>query len=294
MEPSDRLDFFRTLAAAARQDGAVSPAERRVLEDLRDRHGATEAELATATGDPRVAIPRDRALWPELLQSCVEVVRADGILSDAEARFLADLRTRLGIPKETVRPVVRGTRALAVAILGVACLALAGLGWLGLRSFLRGREKQRFAPLMGEFTGKPDWTPYKLNRGRNPKSAEPLPSTEPPTLVGKIVLIDVDKKEVDDLQFELPDDLRARTPEEVGTVVWMKWDFSGTAVGSKRRYFQHCEMTFIRRDRWEGTGKGMVSGDLSGGKGSAVPFRGGKPEKEVLDYILGLPRELGN
>ena len=46
----------------------------------------------------------------------------------------------------------------------------------------------------------------------------------------KMVVVDVQDKDVDDLHFNLPDDLRAATPDEVNTVIQLRWNQA--AVGT--------------------------------------------------------------
>lgn len=43
-----------------------------------------------------------------------------------------------------------------------------------------------------------------------------------PYVKKRILIVDKDKRRVDTLQMFLPDDLRARNPEEVGTIVWLE------------------------------------------------------------------------
>jgi hypothetical protein len=45
----------------------------------------------------------------------------------------------------------------------------------------------------------------------------------PPSYKPKLVLVDEKKKEIDGLQFELPEEIGARKHEEVGTVARLKW-----------------------------------------------------------------------
>ena len=51
-----------------------------------------------------------------------------------------------------------------------------------------------------------------------------------PYLKGKVVTIDRAKNDFDRLMLELPDDLCAKTPEEVGTVVWLSWGAKESGV----------------------------------------------------------------
>jgi len=90
---------------------------------------------------------------------------------------------------------------------GVIILAFAGIGgFLGVKWWLREQAAKPFnaqAAQLMETKGNKDSTPY---------------------LKGKIVVFDEGTRKVDkDVFFDLPDDLRAKTPEEVATVVVVTW-----------------------------------------------------------------------
>src|SRR5262249_61996467 len=82
-------------------------------------------------------------------------------------------------------------------------------------------------------------------------------TSQGPYVTGKVVLVDKTKAEVDALQRRLPDELRAYTPGEVGTVVWLEFDvesksgeYSDTLVFTPR-----CKVTVIDRQRNPGVGQ---------------------------------------
>jgi hypothetical protein len=119
-------------------------------------------------------------------------------------------------------------------------------------------------------------------------------------LRGKVIVINARDKEVDsDVFFELPSALQAPTPEEVGTIVVLKW--SSTMVGmyvSDRgnegvASVQTCEAlvidksipAIVGRRRFEGGSPPLY---YTGGSRD-----GPKPIQAVVDYITSLPRERG-
>src|SRR5262245_48161547 len=57
--------------------------------------------------------------------------------------------------------------------------------------------------------------------------AQPKPGeagqTQAGYIKGKVITVEPNKRELDWLYFDLPADLRAKKPEEVGTVVWLRW-----------------------------------------------------------------------
>ena len=68
---------------------------------------------------------------------------------------------------------------------------------------------------------------------------------------GKLVAVDVDGSRLDDqLQRALPADLRAERPEEVGTIVWVKWweenvGYYEDYLKRGEAYQGHCTVTVI-------------------------------------------------
>src|SRR5262245_12666816 len=103
--------------AAALADGQCDERERGHLDALAgaagvpkaalDQHAALPADLAARLGSPEAA----RAAY----DLAVAVCNADGALNDAEVRFLATLRTALGVPEAAVADDARTAGALAAA-----------------------------------------------------------------------------------------------------------------------------------------------------------------------------------
>jgi hypothetical protein len=110
-------------------------------------------------------------------------------------------------------------------------------------------------------------------------------------LKGKVVIIDKDDGgTIDSLNSSLPEVLRANSPEEVGTVVWLNWNEErvGTYQGGGGAYVYTCVMTIIDR--------------TSSSKVAVKRFRGGDPpyityshsgygsRPDIISYLTNLPR----
>jgi hypothetical protein len=114
-----------------------------------------------------------------------------------------------------------------------------------------------------------------------------------PQIRGRLLAIDVTAdKRVADIHVGLPLDLRAHTPEQVGTIAWLA--FSGIKVGQYPPNIdaiqQTCHVTLIDKQR----GVIIAEHDFKGGD---PPVRlngnvnyGSKPERAVIEWLSALPR----
>ncbi len=70
-------------------------------------------------------------------------------------------------------------------------------------------------------------------------------------ITGKVVLIDERAQALDELQKRLPDEIRAYSADEVGTVIWLNWDFKATENnwGGATGHYSVCKLTIIDRAR---------------------------------------------
>ena len=170
------------------------------------------------------------------------------------------------------------TLIIVLALIVVAATCVLGLGIYAVTSMNRSAQSARF---------KGDINAYLAIAKEQPEQGV--------YVKGKIVVVDVREKTVDhDVFFSLPADLRAAGPDEVGTVVLVKWgvafpghfeDKSGRdlGVGSATT----GELTLIDRsisailERRTFQSKAVVRG-IDGGA---------KPIDEIVDYLAKLPRE---
>jgi hypothetical protein len=118
-------------------------------------------------------------------------------------------------------------------------------------------------------------------------------------LRGQVVAIDVGTREVDeDVFFDLPAGLRAATPEEVGTVVLLKWGTKMVGMYTGPNGFggvadaQTCEVTVIDRSI-----PAVVARRSFQGHDPPTHYNGTrtgpKPVEEVVNFLTGLPHEAG-
>ncbi len=141
---------------------------------------------------------------------------------------------------------------------------------------LRSAKLKVFRPHLSEFTRTPqpkvEGTPYRT---------------------GRILAVDVGRCEVDeDVHFELPEDLRARTPEEVGTVAWVKWGTRavGKYTDGATASSYTCTLTVIDRAKWT-----IIHEEEMGGPGppsqrkSTESATGAKPTWVIVEYLKTLP-----
>jgi uncharacterized protein (DUF697 family) len=110
--------ILRIAVAAALADGTCGEGERARFEGIARALGVEGVTAAPGAG----ALPADlRDLFPtpgarrEAYELAVSVCNADGAVNDAEARFLAELRARLGLGDAGVSPVERDAGVLASA-----------------------------------------------------------------------------------------------------------------------------------------------------------------------------------
>jgi hypothetical protein len=63
----------------------------------------------------------------------------------------------------------------------------------------------------------------------------------------KIVAINLEKKDIDELHLLLPDELRADVPGEVNTVLWLRWGLEvvGQYRGGGKAYRRYCDVQVI-------------------------------------------------
>jgi hypothetical protein len=111
----------------------------------------------------------------------------------------------------------------------------------------------------------------------------------------KMVVVDVQDKDVDGLHFDLPDDLRAATPDEVNTVVQLRWNQAavGTYSSGGKGYQWSCSATVIDRATQTTIGSQQFAGSPPPQSYYGKPGEsrsGDKPTPQVLAYLRTLAR----
>lgn len=111
---------------------------------------------------------------------------------------------------------------------------------------------------------------------------------------GKVVTVDTFNKKIDPLYFDLPADLRASTPAEVGTIVWMHRQASQVGYYTKGggAHQWRCDLKVI--DRTTSTllaEKTFWGSDPPRSKTDSGDAYGSFPSGEIIGYLSGLPRK---
>ena len=128
---------------------------------------------------------------------------------------------------------------------------------------------------------------------------DPAPGRSPAYIRGKVLPvthIPSSGRVEEDLYWLLPSELRARTPEDVSTVVWLDWEekpFTVPYIQFTRRIIgiQYlCRVTVIDRTTNEKVAEQMFLG--SDPRGSAR-YAGDRPYEAIAQYLRGLPRKGG-
>jgi hypothetical protein len=178
--------------------------------------------------------------------------------------------------------------ALLGRILAVICVAgLAGCaGFFGVRSIIRAHVVAGFEKDL------PAYVALKgVEQGHLP---------QPGGVKGKMVVVNVNERKIDDLHFALPDGLCALKPEEIGTVVLLTWETSPTSreplsVYGPSLYANRFIMighvkVFDWRRKSEIASSTFIA-DVPDFDPDGKPMTGPKPEARVLAFLTGLPRE---
>lgn len=150
----------------------------------------------------------------------------------------------------------------------------------------RASERQSFSNFVGNF--------YSIPNLRSSISGQGY-------IKGKVVVLDRKNRMIDLINDSLPSELRASTPDEVGTVVWLDWeeefrfhyDYGGGIYGNAYRY--NCKATIIDRSIPAKVGARSFIGSepprqhvISTYYGES--HYGSKPFDEILNYLESLPR----
>jgi hypothetical protein len=172
------------------------------------------------------------------------------------------------------------TKVKIGAIVGGVLLVLFGLlvVFVGIPEANRRAEaRERFAPFMGEFT---DDSQFHEADGEA-------------YVTGKLAVIDMAENDLDDTHFNYKlDELRAASPEEVGTIVWLecKEQLRGTYDSGSKGYRWACGVTTIDKGEGAIVGQETIYGeDPPDSKRSRGDWHGSRPTDDIIAYITELP-----
>jgi hypothetical protein len=120
-------------------------------------------------------------------------------------------------------------------------------------------------------------------------------SSRKPYIKGKIIIIDNQKNKIDHIYYDLPENLRATKPENVGTIVLLEWgeDKIGFYASPRSEAIViTCQVTVIDKSipaivskvNFEGPPPPAI---LKSGESAT----GAMPTQEIVNYLQGLPRK---
>jgi hypothetical protein len=160
----------------------------------------------------------------------------------------------------------------------VGIFAILGIGFV-VNQTVRGVQSDPFKNNLAEYT----------NTG---SFKEQVGAT--PYIKGKIVVVNKADIKVDDPYFDLPEDVKAVKPEEVGTIVWVTYDprLVGRYTNGAAGYQYTATVTVIDKANGTIVGRSSFTGSEppSTKKGSGDAY-GSKPSDDIKNYLLGLPRK---
>jgi len=164
----------------------------------------------------------------------------------------------------------------------VVLIALGVGGFFGVRSIIRSNKIGPFKPKIESYVS-------LTNPGLVPGGQDPPPGK----VKGRMITVDADKREIDYIYFDLPDELRAETPEDVATVVLIKW--SKIEVGKysdgRAAEIQVGLVTVVNVEDKQVVGRSIFQGaDPPKSRKSSQSGSGPKPEQPIINYLKGLPR----
>jgi hypothetical protein len=184
---------------------------------------------------------------------------------------------------------------IAIVVLGLPIIIIL-IGSLN-RALAEESIRRNFEKFVGENNTLPD---QKIEAGKSPY------------LAGKIVVLDVGEYRVINYGKEadwdlgkldksnvslpiyniLPENLKATNPEEVGTVVLIKWDraYYGSYIGAGNAYKINCIVSVVDKKR-------NLLIDQKNFEGGNPPYSikgkgdgyGNAPSEEILNYLTSLP-----
>jgi hypothetical protein len=122
-------------------------------------------------------------------------------------------------------------------------------------------------------------------------SQTPPIETQPARLIGKLLPINLNGGRIDPFLFQLPQELRATDPSQVGTIVGMRC--GSTVVGKYGNLGSASVMNCIMQLWKSGTGEFLGSATFSGPpppQYSAQSVTGPVPLNQMVQYLVALPR----
>jgi hypothetical protein len=178
-----------------------------------------------------------------------------------------------------------------VFLLILLVIALGVGGFFGIRYLVRQGELSAFTNRLAEYTAPPQ---KEAQTEPNPQGGPPFANPQRGYVKGKVIPVDLANQKIDWFYYDLPDDLKARTPEQVGTVVWLEWGERkvgqyGTSGGGA--FVRTCNVTVIDHAQRAIVGRHYIEGGpppTTSRRGASQ--YGSYPTEGIVNYLRGLPR----
>lgn len=168
-------------------------------------------------------------------------------------------------------------KVIGWVLVGVVAVGVAG--FFGVRSMIRAKKVKPFETHLDAYM-------------KESKGMEPTPGQK---LAGKLITVDINERKIDYLYFDLPDNMRADNPEEVGTIVQLNWGKNqvGEYTGGKPAWKQYCFVSVMDK----ASGKLFFQNVFEGSdppstiKSSQSSGSSSKPSDEIVAFLKGLPHD---
>src|SRR5262249_8471941 len=111
---------------------------------------------------------------------------------------------------------------------------------------------------------------------------------------GKVLPVSVTDKKVDWFYYDVPQDMRATTPEEVGTVVQLFWGEDKVGEyhpGGGGAYVRTCRVVVIDHEKRLAVGEASFrGGDPPRSSRNGVSQHGSYPTESMVSFLKSLPK----
>lgn len=167
--------------------------------------------------------------------------------------------------------------------LGLFGFVFVGIVCVGIFQLVRGAYRgTALKPFESHLAGWSDKTAMKPGQ---PK--------DQPYVTGKIMIVDITTRQFDNLYFDLPDALRAETPEAVKTVVWLerRQIEVGRYTGGSRAIRHVCRATVADATKKQVVGSREFEGGMPPDRiKDRLDHGGSSPDEDILNWLGSLPR----
>jgi hypothetical protein len=179
-----------------------------------------------------------------------------------------------GAPQQPPVRQKKGNKLSWIIILGIVGVIAAGFGiWAMVRTVQADPFSKELPSYAADFS---------------------VGDTSAPFTTGKMVIVNKTTKAVEDPYFDLPENLKATKPEEVGTIVQVTYEENqvGTYTSGSKAYQYTARVNVVDK----ATGKIVGRTTFKGGEPPSSVKRGSngygsRPTEQIKTYLVGLARK---